>query len=116
MARVMTILDTPPMRPKPSGRMLAEWPEPPTQAEEGEPEVVAEPRLMSEALNYMAPRKGIDAPGDFRSCASCMAFVPERAFHAATRGNRCMILGDFPVEPLLRGQGPQSSMPVVRPL
>ena len=99
MARVMTILDSPALRPKPSGRMLAEGPEPPTQAEEGEPEVIAEPRLMSEALNYMAPRKGIDAPGDFRSCAACAAFIPERAFHAATRGNRCLILGDFLVEP-----------------
>lgn len=101
MARTLTAIDMPMPRAKPSGRMLAspEPEEPKTQAEEGEPEVVAEPRLMSEALNYMAPRKGIDAPGDFRACSSCRNFINERAFHAATTGNRCLLFGDFQVEP-----------------
>lgn len=101
MARTLTAIDMPAPRARLSGGLLA-GPGPAemkTQAEEGEPEVVAEPRLMSEALNYMAPRKGIDAPGDFRACSSCRSFIPERAFHAATRGNRCLIFGDFPVEP-----------------
>lgn len=101
MARTLTAIDMPAPRAKPIGGLLA-GPRPAemkTQAEEGEPEVIAEPRLMSEALNYMAPRKGIDAPGDFRACSACASFIPERAFHAATRGNRCKILGSFPVEP-----------------
>lgn len=73
-------------------------PAPPSQAEEGEPEVVSEPPVERTALNYLAPRKGVDAPGDFRSCASCCHFVPERAFRAATMGNHCALLGSFPVE------------------
>lgn len=72
----------------------------PEQAEEGEAEVIAEPRLGKDALGYLAPRKGIDAPGDFRQCQSCQSFIPERAFHAATTGNRCKLLGgNFPIGP-----------------
>ena len=71
----------------------------PSQKEEGEPEVASAPLLGRPTLNYLEPRKGTDAPGDFRSCASCRAFVPERAFRAATTGNHCVILGNFPVEP-----------------
>ena len=71
----------------------------PSQAEEGEPEVGCEPKMGKEVFNYLAPRKGTDAPGDFRSCASCKNFVPERAFHAATTGNHCVLFGTFPVEP-----------------
>ena len=79
MARTLTAIDMPAPRAKPIGGLLA-GPRPAemkTQAEEGEPEVIAEPRLMSEALNYMAPRKGIDAPGDFRACSDCASFIPE---------------------------------------
>lgn len=71
----------------------------PSQAAEGEPEVECEPRLGKAVFNYLAPRKGVDAPSDFRSCASCANYVPERAFHAATTGNHCVLFGSFPVEP-----------------
>jgi len=64
-----------------------------TQAEEGEAKVVSEPKLDKAALGYMEPRKGVDAPTDFRSCASCVNMIPERIFRAATQGNRCLILG-----------------------
>ena len=80
-------LDPPPPKPIPS------------QKEEGEPEVGSQPLLGRQVLNYLEPRKGIDAPSDFRACASCRSFVPERAFRAATTGNHCVILGNFGVDP-----------------
>ena len=92
-----TIFDSPPPRPT-AGRFMAA-PEPkeiPSQAEEG---VSCDPKMGMSVFNYLAPRKGIDAPGDFRSCASCENFVPERAFHAATTGNHCVLFGSFPVQP-----------------
>lgn len=91
-----------PRAPRPTFRPIAaEEPreEIPSQAEEGEPEVGSEPPVGRQAFSYLAPRKGIDAPGDFRSCMSCASFVPERAFRAATTGNHCVLLGSFPVEP-----------------
>ena len=99
-----TIFDLPEPRSARSGaRFLAdtedEKSEAPSQAEEGEPEVVSEPKLDREAFSYLEPRKGIDAPGDFRACSSCKNFVPERAFHAATTGNHCVLFGSFPVAP-----------------
>ena len=100
MAR--TIFDIPePRAPRAAGRMLAA-PEPeetPSQEDEGEPEVMSEPKLGRNVFNYLAPRKGIDAPGDFRSCSSCRNFVPERAFHAATTGNKCVLMGSYPIAP-----------------
>jgi len=99
-----TIFDAPANpRPARAASIVAyDEPEPkeiPSQAEEGEPPVEAIPRLTMTALGYLAPRKGIDAPGDFRSCMSCRNFVPERAFHAATTGNHCVLLGTWPIEP-----------------
>ena len=98
-----TIFDAPP--PRPASRAMTPYladvapKKIPSQAEEGEPEVGSDPPLARNVFGYLEPRKGIDAPGDFRSCQSCASFIPERAFHAATVGNRCHLLGSFPVEP-----------------
>lgn len=75
-------------------------PKVPSQAEEGEKPVAAEPRLGRDVFAYLEPRKGIDAPSEWRECASCRSYVPERAFHGAQNGNRCLLFGgSFPVEP-----------------
>ena len=100
-----TIFDMPMPRPSRSGiSFIGGDPAPekpiPSQEEEGEPEVVCDPPLGRNVFGYLEPRKGIDAPGDFRSCMSCASFIPERAFHAATFGNRCQLLGSFPIEPM----------------
>ena len=95
-----TIFDIMPVRPTRGPSFIGAEPEKkiPTQAEEGEPEVGADPRLGRAVFSYLEPRKGTDAPGDFRSCASCRNFVPERAFRAATRGNHCVLMGNWPIE------------------
>ena len=71
MARTLTAIDMPAPRAKPIGGLLA-GPRPAemkTQAEEGEPEVIAEPRLMSEALNEdkMALAQGYRRARGFQS-------------------------------------------------